>query len=104
LSSAAFFASFFAFLGNPVFFFFTGRVPFFRPFLAFVLLEVTAEAILPAAFPMVFAAVTKTDSAGSSFVSFFDILETILMATTHFGAIIPAEFAAGFGMTITSTS
>ena len=69
LSFAAFFASFLAFLGNPVFCFFTGLVPLFRPFLAFV--PLTAEAILPAAFPMVFAAVTRTPSAGSSCVSFF---------------------------------
>src|SRR5437016_11357333 len=69
LSFAAFFASFLAFLGNPVFCFFTGLVPFFRPFLTFA--PLTAEAILPATFPMVFAAVTRTLSAGSSCASFF---------------------------------
>jgi hypothetical protein len=69
LSCAAFFAAFFAFLGNPVFFFFTGLVPFFfddrdvRP--------LTAEAIFAAAFPTVFAAVTRTPSAVSSCVSLF---------------------------------
>ena len=56
---------------QPVFFFFTGLVPFFSD--GRDVLPLTTEAIFPAAFPTIFAAVTRTPSAGSSCVSFFDI-------------------------------